>query len=168
MKNLMKIALFFIALGVFAGAAFAQTSTKQAAKEAKEAALKKRIESGRFTFVAEFIQPLGGGQRYLTDEYDLRVKKDSVIAWLPYIGRVYLDAPIFPDDNGVKFSSTKFDYKITPGKKGGWAINISMADVKRSSKLVLDISSSGSAYLQILSNTRDPVAYLGYIKEDKE
>lgn len=161
----MKIALLFIALGVFAGAAFAQTSAKQAAKEA---AIKKKVESGHFTFVAQFIQPLGGGQHYLTDEYDLRVKKDSVIAWLPYIGRVYLDAPIFPDDNGVKFSSTKFDYKIKPKKKDGWTINIGLNDVKRSSKLILDISSSGSAYLQILSNTRDPVAYLGYIREDKE
>lgn len=165
MKNLIRIALLFIALGVFAGAAFAQVSSKQSAKET---ALKKKIESQHFTFVAQFVQPLGGGQHYLTDEYDLRVKKDSVIAWLPYFGRVYQDVPIFPDDDGVKFNSTQFNYKIKSTKKGGWLINIKLADVKRSSQLILDISSSGSAYLQVLSNTRDEVAYLGYIKEDKD
>jgi len=168
MKKLITIALFFIALGVFAGAALAQTSSKQAAKNAEAATIKNKVESGHFTFVAQFIQPLGGGQHYLTDEYDLRVKKDSVIAWLPYIGRVYLDAPIFPDDDGVKFSSTKFTYKMQPKKKDGWLITINLDDVKRSSKVILDISSTGSAYLQILSNTRDQVAYLGYIKEDKD
>jgi hypothetical protein len=168
MKKLIRIALFFIAMGVLAGAALAQTSSKQAAKDAKAAELKGKVEEGHFTFVAQFIQPMGGEQHYLTDEYDLRVKKDSVIAWLPYIGRVYLDAPIFPDDNGVKFSSTKFDYKIQPKKKDGWSITVNLNDVKRSSKLIFDISSTGSAYLTILSNTRDQVAYLGYIKEDKD
>lgn len=165
MKNLIRIALLFIALGVFAGAAFAQKPSKLSAKET---ALKNKIESQHFTFIAQFIQPLGGGQHYLTDEYDLRVKKDSVIAWLPYFGRVYMDVPVFPDDDGVKFSSTHFDYKIKPKKKDGWLITIKLSDVKRSSQLILDISTSGSAYLQVLSNTRDQVAYLGYIKEDKE
>src|ERR1700744_5539014 len=80
MKKLISIALLFFAMGVFAGAAIGQTSSKQAAKDAKAAAMKDRIESGHFTFIAQFIQPLGGGQHYLTDEYDLRVKKDSVIA----------------------------------------------------------------------------------------
>lgn len=167
MKKFISIALLFIALGVFAGAAIAQTPSKKAAKEAAAAeALKNKIESGHFTFIAQFIQPLGGGQKYLTDDYDLRVKKDSVVAWLPYIGTVYLDPPVFPDDDGVKFSSTKFQYDIKPHKKGGWLVTINLNDVKRSSKVLLDISTSGSTYMQVMSNTRDQVAYLGYIKED--
>lgn len=166
MKKL--IALLLIAMGIFAGAGIAQIPSKKSDKNAREAALKTKIESGHFTFIAQFIQPLGGGQHYLTDEYDLRVKKDSVIAWLPYIGRVYMDPPVFPDDDGVKFSSTKFDYKLQPKKKNGWMITIDLNDVKRSSKLIFDISTSGSAYLKVLSNTRDEVSYLGYVKEDKD
>lgn len=166
MKKLIRIALCLIAMVVLAGAATAQTSSGTSAKDAKAAGLKNKIESGHFTFVAQFIQPLGGEQRYLTDEYDLRVKKDSVVAWLPYIGRVYLDPPLFPDDDGVKFSSTQFNYKEQPKKKDGWHVTVKLDDVKRSSKLILDISSTGSAYLTVLSNTRDQVAYLGYIKEE--
>ena len=159
--------VFMIVLGV-SGAVSAQTSAKQAAKDAAAAALKNQIESQHFTFVAQYIQPLRGEQRYLTDDYDLRVKKDSVIAYLPYIGRVYMDVPLYPDDDGVKFSSTQFNYLLKPTKKGGWTVTINLNDVKRSSKLTLDVSSSGSAYLQVTSNTRDQVAYLGYIKEDKK
>jgi hypothetical protein len=165
-----SVRFFFVLLiswGV-AGAVLAQTSAKQAAKDAAAAALKNKIESQQFTFVAQYIQPLRGIQHYLTDDYDLRVKKDSVIAYLPYIGRVYMDVPIYPDDDGVMFSSTRFNYLLKPKKKGGWTVTINLNDVKRSSKLQLDVSSSGSAYLMVTSNTRDQVAFLGYIKEDKK
>ena len=110
-----------------------------------------------------------GGQKYLTaDYYDLHVKKDSVTAYLPYFGRVYMDVPYNPTDAGIKFTSTKFDYKIVEKKKGGWTVTIVLNDVRRTQKLMLDIYTNGSASLQTTSNTRDPITFLGHIKDDND
>jgi len=166
MKSLFKSVLLpGIMLMIFSGNAYAQQSKGKLRKEAKEAAIKDSIGSGRYTFSAEYAQPLQGVQRYLTpDYYDLRIRKDSVIADLPYFGRVYMDVPVYPVDDGVKFTSTKFDYTVTPGKKGGWTVVITLHDQTRTRLLRLDVSKDGSTYLQVLSNTRDQIGFTGYIK----
>jgi hypothetical protein len=169
MKKLFKPLLFFIiALGFTAGVALAQTTVKQTDKEAKEAILKEKLDSKHFTFIAQYAQPLGGSQKYLTTEYDLRIRPDSVIAYLPYFGRVYMDAPIYPEEAGIMFTSTKFDYTITDRKKKGYLIVINIADNRRTSRFTFDVSEGGYTNLSVTSNNRDPINFTGYIAEDKK
>jgi len=166
MKTLVKIsAAFIICVFCISGVANAQQTAKQAKKAAKEAAVKKHIEERSYTFLAQYALPLRGTQRYLTSDYDLRITKDSVIAYLPYFGRVYMDVPMSPDEAGIKFTSTKFDYKIEPKKKGGWTIMITLNDVRRSNKLRLEVFTDGTSSLQVTSNTRDQISFTGYLKE---
>lgn len=165
MKTLVKI-LTLLTVSVFiTPGAIAQQTTKQAKDAKKAAAIKNNIEAKKYTFKAEYAQPLRGGQKYLTSEYDLRVTPDSVIAYLPYFGRVYMSAPLTPEENGVMFTSTKFEYSITPKKKGGWTIIIIPANVKYVSKLLLDVYFNGTASLQAVSNYRDLITFTGYVKE---
>jgi hypothetical protein len=165
MKKLAKTSIILIAFLFTATTVFAQQTTKQAKAAEKAAAIKNKIESKAYTFKAEYAQPFRGGQKYLTSEYDLRITPDSVIAYLPYFGRVYMSAPLTPEENGVMFTSTKFDYKIQPTKKGGWSIIITPNKVKYISKMQLDVFSNGSATLFVTSNYRDQITFNGYIKE---
>jgi hypothetical protein len=165
MKSLVS-SVFIIALLFITGITPAQQTDKQAKEQAKAASIKSKIDAQRYTFVAQYAQPLRGGQKYLTSDYDLKVRKDSVIAYLPYYGRAYMDVPYGSSDDGVKFTSTKFDYVITPKKKGGWTITITLHDVRRTSKLNIDIFTNGSASVQALSNGRDAISFNGYIKDD--
>ena len=143
--------------------ASAQTAS-QNKKAARVAAVKDKIENQTYTFNADFAYPLHGGQRYLTPYYDLRLTKDSVIAYLPYFGQVYMDASLNPDDAGIKFSTVKFSYKIEPTKKGGWHITIIPGNVKYVDKMLLDVYSNGSSSLQVMSNFRDEIRFEGEIK----
>ena len=77
-----------------------------------------------------------------------------------------MDVPYNSNDDGIKFTSTKFDYKIVEKKKGGWTITIVLNDVRRSQKLFLDVFTNGSATLQVTSNSRDAITFQGYIKDD--
>jgi hypothetical protein len=166
MKTLLKISSIFVLMLVIVNAN-AQQTAKQIKQQQKAASIKHKIDQQTYTFIAEYAQPLRGGQRYLTaDYYDLRVKKDSVIAYLPYFGRVYMDVPYNPTDDGIKFNSTKFDYKITEKKKGGWTITIVLHDIRRTQNLLLDVYTNGSATLHVTSNSRDAITFLGYIKDD--
>jgi hypothetical protein len=165
MKTLLKISSAFLLL-FFITNANAQQTPKQIKQQQKAASIKHKIDEQKYTFIAQYAQPLRGGQRYLTSDYDLHVKKDSLIAYLPYFGRAYMDVPYNSTDEGIKFTSTKFDYKITEKKKGGWTITIVLHDVRRTQKLLLDVFTNGSATLQATSNSRDAISFLGYIKDD--
>ena len=165
MKPLLKISSTLLLL-FFITTANAQQTPKQLKAQQKAASITHKIHDQNFTFIAQYAQPLGGTQKYLTSEYDLHIKKDSVIAWLPYFGRVYMDVPYGDTDNGIKFTSTKFDYKIVEKKKGGWTITINLKDVRRTQKLSLDVFTNGSATLQAVSNSRDAIFFTGYIKDD--
>jgi hypothetical protein len=166
MKTLVKISLVFIAVSFFMTSVYAQQTTKQIKQAAKAAHIKKSVETRNYTFIANYAIPMRGGQRYLTDEYDLRVVQDSVIAWLPYFGRVYMDPPMNPNDAGIKFTSTKFDYAATSKKKGGWEILITPKNEKYTSKLRLTVFTDGTASLLVSSNYRDQITFTGYVKED--
>jgi len=169
MKTPLKISLTFLLMLIIVNVnANAQQTAKQIKEQKKAASIKHKIDEQKYTFIAQYAQPLRGGQKYLTSDYDLRVKKDSLIAYLPYFGRAYMDVPYNSTDEGIKFTSTKFDYKITEKKKGGWTITIVLQDVRRTQKLLLDVFTNGSATLQATSNSRDAITFQGYIKDDSD
>jgi hypothetical protein len=165
MKTLVKIYAIIIAVVCITSTAWAQQTSKQAKAAAKATAIKNKIDAQTYIFKAEYALPMRGSQKYLTSEYDLRVTKDSVIAYLPYFGRVYMSAPLTPEESGIMFTSTKFGYKATPKKKGGWSITIIPANVKYVAKLILDVSPTGTASLIVTSNYRDVINFTGYMKE---
>src|SRR6476660_9684977 len=79
-------------------------------------AIKTSIESKQFIFHAQTALPTSGRSRQLTADYDLRLFSDSLISNLPFYGRAY-SVPYGSGDGGFNFTSTKFDYTATPGKK---------------------------------------------------
>jgi hypothetical protein len=140
---------------------------KTYAQNAKDSLLKELIASQRFAFIAQTATPLNGHIKQLTSEYDLIIKKDTVEAYLPYYGIAYSPS-IGTTDGGIDFKTTKFTYTIKDRKKGGWNITITPDNIPSSQKLVLDISSSGYATLDVNSNSRQSISFYGYIKEIKQ
>jgi len=168
MKTLVKLllasAIIFCALNIAA----AQT-TKQQKQAAKEAAVKKMIDSVHYVFKADYALPMRGGQKNLTSDYDLVVKKDTITAFLPYFGRAYT-APndIYTNEGGIKFKTADFSYDSKPSKKGGWEITIKPKDTNISNwrsvqQMYLSISANGYATLRVTSTNRDPISFNGYI-----
>jgi hypothetical protein len=166
MKNLVKISLIFTACLFLSGIVMAQQTTKQIKEAELENDIKNKIENRTYTFNANYVQPLRGTEHYLTSEYDLRVTRDSVIAYLPYFGQTYQEAPLTPEESGVMFTSTKFNYTVKPQKKGGWLITIIPSNVKFVSKMQLEVYKNGSANLMVQSNFRDEINFSGEIKQD--
>lgn len=164
MKTLRSILILALIVGAGISAVRAQNSTNDK-KAAKITAIKSDVDGRHYIFSANTVTPLRGSTIQLTSEYDLRITPDSVISFLPYYGRAYLDVPYNPTDGGVKFNSTKFDYKVSQRKKGGWEITINPRDVKNLDRLVLNISSDGYASLSVMSTNRDPITFDGYLKE---
>jgi hypothetical protein len=163
MKTLKNLCILLLIVGIGLNTTFAQ-NTKKDKKTAKEAAIKKLVDDQHYTFLATYMLPQRGGGKVLTDTYyELNVRKDSVIAFLPYYGRAYFDVP-YNGDGGMKFTSTKFTYAVKDKKKSGWMITIKPTDVRNIEYLILNISPDGYASLSITSINRDYISYDGYLK----
>ncbi|MDR1742520.1 MAG: DUF4251 domain-containing protein [Dysgonamonadaceae bacterium] len=141
------------------------SSLSSAQKEAQAQEIRQKIEDFRFTFKATYAYPTGYRSISLSPYYDLKVSKDSVRAYLPYYGRAYI-APINPDEGGIKFTSTDFDYKVSEGKKAGnWRIEIIPKDLRwGDTTLSLDVWENGNARLDVNSTDRQPISFHGDIE----
>ncbi len=162
MKSLKMI--FFLMLIIGTGKTCLAQTPADAKKAAKQALIKNSIEDRSFTFIANQASPLSGSTINLTSIYDLKVKKDSAISFLPYFGRAYFDVGYNQTDLSFKFTSTKFDYQCVARKKGGWIITIKPTDVRNVLSLILSVSVNGYASLTITSTNRDVIYYDGYLQ----
>ncbi len=151
--------------------------------QVKKEALPTLLESKKFVFKATTATPLanadlyqilsqlnnsGGSTIQLNGlDYDLRVFPDSLNTYLPYFGRTFIPANNL-NDNGIKFSSTKFTYELIARKKGAWRILIRTMDVKESYRLILEINENGYATLSVRDNYRQAISYYGYIEPNPD
>jgi hypothetical protein len=131
-----------------------------------QSSVKSSVESKQFIFHAQTALPSSGRSRQLTPEYDVRIFPDSLVSNLPFYGRAY-SAPYGSGDGGFHFTSTKFEYTATPGKKRGWDITIKTKDVTDFREFSLSLSDDGYGTLQALSNNRQPMSFTGYITQIK-
>ncbi|MFS8083696.1 MAG: DUF4251 domain-containing protein [Ginsengibacter sp.] len=127
-----------------------------------QAQLQNIIQNQQFIFAAESVTPQRGSIKILTTPYDVTVKKDTLVSFLPYFGRAY-QAPVNPTDVAVQFTSTKFKYSVMPAKKNSWEVKIVPMDNSDIREMIFDIFNDGSASLNILSNYRDAISYRGHI-----
>lgn len=124
------------------------------------------LETKNFIFKAETVSPARGRTRQLTTEYDVVVKPDTVICYLPYFGRAYT-APIDPSDGGIKFTSAEFDYTLEKRKKQRWDLTITPKDARDVQALYFTIFDNGRASLRVNSTNRQGISFNGYVIKGK-
>lgn len=128
--------------------------------------VRNMVDSSRFDFVAERVNPLRGSTRYLTSPYDVIVKKDSVVCYLPFFGRAY-QAPVDLSKGGIEFTSTNFSYQSN-SKDGSWDVLVKPNDYQNVQQLLFNISANGTATLNVVNTNRDPISFYGYIQRVKK
>ena len=141
-------------------------STTRHDKTLSATQLQNVVQNQRFIFTAESMTPLRGTMKILTTPYDVTVKKDTLVSFLPYFGRAY-QAPMSPADVGMQFTSSKYEYSVIPGRKNSWQVKIVPKDNTDIREMNFDIFNDGSASLNILSNFRDAISYRGRIEAIK-
>ena len=151
-----RIILLFVSL-------FVVLASSSQAQDLDAATVQKAVETKNYVFKAESASPQRGGFRQLTPEYELLVKPDTVVSYLPYYGRSY-SAPINPSDAGIKFTSMNYKYSVKKKKKNRWDITIEPTDVSDIRDLNLTVFDNGRASLRVNSNNREAISFDGYLK----
>lgn len=124
---------------------------------------RNKIESSEYSFTPQTALPMGGQSISLNYSYSLKVSKDTINAYLPYYGRAYT-APSPSEEGGIKFISTDFKYNLSKEKNGSWDATIDIADNQKRYKLILKLSDSGYATLNVQDNNRQPISFYGKIE----
>ncbi|MEO5945152.1 MAG: DUF4251 domain-containing protein [Ferruginibacter sp.] len=159
MKNLIKISVLLFIVSLTTNNCFAQHSDID-----KKELINDMLNSQKFVFVPEYVSPMAGQGRVLTSPYSLEITKDTVKADMPYFGVAYT-APINPENAGIYFTSTKFNYDMSNGKQGRKEISIKTKDVHNARTIFLTVFSNGKATLNVTDQNRQPISFNGYIKE---
>ncbi|RYD77603.1 MAG: DUF4251 domain-containing protein [Sphingobacteriales bacterium] len=101
-------------------------------------------------------------------QYDLKVTKDSVVAYLPYYGRAF-SAPYNPNEGGIKFTSKNFTYTESKTRKGSYSINIRTKDLNLENyQMYLTVSPNGYASLVVNSVNKQAINFNGVLAEPKK
>ena len=125
------------------------------------------LNSQRFVFVAERVNPLRGSSRILTSSYDVTVKNDTLISYLPYFGQAF-QAPYNPSKSPLEFKSYKFSYNIKQNNKDDWQVYITPNDYPQVQQLIFEIFGNGTATLNIQNMQSDPISFYGHIEKVKD
>lgn len=122
------------------------------------------VEEKAFTFQATSMSPARGGMRQLTGStYTVKVKGDTLICDLPYVGQAYNVNAAVPGETGMSFTSYKFTYESKAGKKDKWLLTIKTKDLKADRDMLFTFFDNGKATLNITSSDRQFISYQGVL-----
>jgi hypothetical protein len=127
--------------------------------------VKPLIDTQNYVFVAASVQPMAGAERRLTiNSYTLKITKGKITSSLPYVGREN-NVPADETESALAFTSSKFNYTITPTKNDGWKVSIKPKDTRDLSQIKLTISSDGYTVVNasFSGNGLDPIQFTGQI-----
>jgi hypothetical protein len=127
--------------------------------------VKPLIDTQNYVFVAQAVQPMAGSERRLTiNSYTLKITKGKITSSLPYFGREN-NVPSDEVESALAFTSSKFNYTITPTKDDGWKVSIKPKDTRDLSQIKLTISSDGYTVVNasFSGNGLDPIQFTGMI-----
>lgn len=126
--------------------------------------IQELLASRKFSFVPQSVMPVSGGSRQVISDYRVKLSGDSLEAYLPYFGRA--NAPILPDEAGIDFISTSFEYKWKKGKKKTWELSIRPKDGEGVRQMNFTLYSNANARLFVNSTNKQPITYFGYVVKD--
>jgi hypothetical protein len=167
MRSIKNIMLIFLLL-VLSFSAYAQQEqkTRKEAREEKKERIESRVDSmitaKDYIFMARSAHPMSMPVVYLTSEYDVKVKGDSVFVYLPYYGRAY-QADYMSTEGGIKLETSYNEYSFEKDDNG-YEISFEAESDADKYTFNLSVSVSGYASLHVSSYNRQSISFNGIIK----
>ncbi len=158
----MKQLLFSLLLIIVVTACSTTKSNSPEALQKKED-VNNKVQAKNYVIEVDQALPMRGRTVSLSYGYDLKVKNDSVFAYLPYFG-VATSAPYGGGEGGIKFSEPMKDYQLNQNKKkDGWEVRFNVKTINYNYQFFLNIFDNGNSTISVSSYERDPISFYGHI-----
>lgn len=157
----MKRFIFFLLAGIAAvftvsACGAARMTTADAA--AIEKAVQDNLANKDYSIYIQLMIPTMGPTRAVSN-YSVRVSGDTLVSYLPYIGRAY-NLP-YGGGKGLDFTAKINDYHDLAAPGGGHDIMISVANDEDVFFYTINITANGSAFISVSSRNRERISYTG-------
>ncbi len=122
-------------------------------------AVNKALDEHHYTIDIRTMTPNRGVTKNVTSNWSLEVKGDTLISYLPYVGRAY-NVP-YGGGKGLNFSAPIKKYQESKGKKDDRLINIEVDNENDTYIYTLTVFDNGRADIDVQSRERDFISYSG-------
>lgn len=157
MKTLLYI--IFLATAVCLSLPASAQKDKQAEKARTEQAVRKALDEHRFRIGVNYMTPMRGRSRVLTDNYSLEVRNDSLFSYLPYTGEAY-NIP-YGGGKALNFDAPIQTYEQKEKKRGRKEIKLTTANEEDNYTYTLTIFPNGSVHIHVQPMQRQSISFSG-------
>ncbi len=164
-----KLKAPMLILAIFVSGYSPVSAQKKDKKDEQFKEMTSLIESGRYLFTVQSVQPTGSRTIRTTSLYTLEANDSTYKAYLPYFGRAYQAS--YGGDGGIEFDASPENLKLSlKEKKRMIKVEFDVQAKNDKYSCFLSVGSSGYGTLSINSQNRQPISYSGIVgplKEDK-
>lgn len=117
-----------------------------------------RINTDHICIDISYMMPQNHTAKVVND-FSLCLRGDSVVSYLPYMGRAY--QPTFGHTDGLNFAQRITKKNVRKGKKGKTIIKFSCRNETITYDFSIEAYPEGSAYIRLVPSNADPIGYKG-------
>lgn len=168
-----KFIVLFVGFIFVSATLIGQTKAEKKAMKAEAAQkeyaeMKTLIDSGAYTFVADWANSQGGGRiNLMTNPNYLKMDNERADAYLPYFGVVQV--PSVSGKGGIEFSGLVENYQVEYiDKKQKALIRFNAKDEAESFNITLTVFQNKNSYLTVSSSGRNSINYDGKVAEPEK
>ena len=154
----------FLVMGLGGMSLHAQNGKHESDQSPKALVVREMIESKNYVINCDHMYPMRGQSKYITNDYSIELKGDTVRSYLPYFGVAH--SASYGGKNVLDFKKVCTDYSYKEGKKGSWIVSFTVENENETLKYQLTIYPNGTVRVFIQPMRRDSVSYSGEIELD--
>lgn len=155
--------LAFMALVMLSGCVSSEERAARAAEQKRKvaAALRER----NFKIAVDRMYMMRGGSKSVSYGYSVEVRNDSLISYLPYIGRAY-SVP-YGGGKALNFSERIGSYNEFQEKNGLRHIEIGLKNEEDTYLYTIEVFDNGQSSIEVQSRQRDRISFSGDMEFEK-
>ena len=140
---------------------FASCATTQQQREERQRLVEQAINTRQFKIVVHSMQTQRYGTKRVTSDFDLTIKGDTMVSYLPYMGQVYGIVPYGGPSEGLNFTSPIRNFRQSILKHNAVCMEMNVASKEDEYYYRIDIYPNGRAYIYVRARERDTVHFDG-------
>ena len=158
-----KLTVILMAATLCCGCVSQKSSTKVERFEQDAQLIQAALNEHKFTVEVDHVYPSRFPAQHLDYGYEITVRNDSLISYLPYFGRAY-SLP-YGGGKGLNFKARISQYQTKRNKKDLTRIDLTAQNEEDIYQYQVEIFDNGSADIQVLSRQRESIRFTGTFKK---
>jgi len=148
----LSVIILMIACGTLSPAEQAEQARK----------IKTALDERRYKIDIRMMYPRHGPSKSVASNWSLEVRGDTLVSYLPYIGRAY-NIP-YGGGKGMNFTALIGSYTEEEGRKGERLITMSVDNEEDQFVYRLEVFSDGQATIDVQPREREAISYSGELE----